>query len=123
MIGTYEFFNTISNVMKDKYEAPLEPQQRQPQQQGYRMPSPVAPVTRSGTSMADQYVSRRPNSSGQTRRVALSSDEYQLARNLQIPLGGGRYLNGDSALERYERAKNYPESPHGDGSPYRLTIL
>ena len=125
MIGTYEFFDSISNIMRDKYAAPedMHPQSRpQQQRESYRMPNTVAPVTRLGTSMADQYVARNPNSHS-NRRVALNSSEYRLARNLQIPVGGGRFISGDAALERYERAKNYPQSPNEGGSPYRLTIL
>lgn len=122
LIGTYEFFDSVANVMRDRYSSEEQKQKPQQQQRGRPMQSPVSPVTRSGTSMADQYLARNPNRVS-NRQVSLSAEEYKLARNLQIPTTGGRYLSGDEALRHYEKAKNYPASPHEGGSPYRLTII
>lgn len=126
-IGTYEFFDSVVNIMRDRYSVSggqdeESPQQMQPQQRPRTTQSSVAPVTRAGTSMADQYLARNQGrTSG--RQVALSQEEYKLARNLQIPAGKGVYVSGDEAIKRYEKAKNYPASPHEGGTPYRLTIL
>lgn len=119
LVGTYAFFDSVANVMRDRYST--SDQIEQPQRQR-TMQNHVSPVTRSGTSMADQYIARNPGR-GNVKQVSLSVDEYKIARNLQIPTGGGRYLSGDDAIRYYEKAKNYPASPHEGGSPYRLTII
>lgn len=120
LVGTYEFMEEVSNEMQRRYG--VARQEPAPQQQHYPQSAPaVAPVTRRGTSMADQYIARSGNGSN-SRKVTLSPEQYAIARNLKIPMGNGQYISGDQAAQKYKDYQNYPASPHG-GSPYRLTIL
>lgn len=117
MIGTPEYFDSLDNLMKDRYGTGNE----RPQQQNTRYSgggSMVAPVSRSGSSMSDQYVSRNPNS---TRGgMALTKDEYAIARNLQIPMSNGRMRSAAEAIELYKEGKRYrSEDPM---HPNRITI-
>ncbi len=124
MIGTSEFRDSISNIMRDKYAINRGQREEAEEEELPYSTAPsrpaVAPVTRPGMSMADQYMARNPGY--QKSAVSLSEEEYNIARNLQIPTGG-RYVTGDKVLERYQQAKKYPKSPHQGGTPYRLTIL
>ena len=130
MIGTPEFRQSITNLMRDEYGlkgssyGPEESYQDQDQdqdqdQQHYHQSNPsVSPVTRKGTSMADQYMARNQNANG--RFTPLTKAEYNIARHL--PIKGSNASEIDLA-RRYEKAKKYPSSPYPGGTPHRLTIL
>lgn len=109
LIGTDAYFNSIDNLMSQIYSVNNHGQgqdQTPRDSQSYN----VAPVSRNGSSMADQYISRNPNN---TRgHMSLSEDEYKIARNLQIKLPNGRYATGDEAVRRYAEAKRF-QDPHG----------
>lgn len=113
IIGTPKYFETIDNVMSEKYAVQnKEPRQRE--SQSYN----VAPVSRNGSSMADQYISKNPNNTRQ--HISLSEDEYKIARNLQIKMPNGQYATGDEAVRRYaESKKHLNENPTGS---YKIRI-
>lgn len=116
MIGTPEYYDALDNLMKDKYSTS---QERPQQNSGYSGGSMVAPVSRSGSSMSDQYVSRNPNS---TRGgMALTREEYAIARNLQIPMPNGRMRSAAEAIELYKEGKRHNKS-NDPLHPNRLTI-
>lgn len=98
VIGTPEYFQIIDNLMSERYsvknEAPI-----QRETQSYN----VAPVSRNGSSMADQYMTKNRNNT--RRHVSLSEDEYKIARNLQIKMPNGQYATGDEAIRLYAEAK------------------
>jgi len=104
MIGTSEYFNSLDNLMADRYRVSAKDSAKPSNQ------STVAPVSRRGSSMADQYVAKNPNSTRGS--MSLTEDEYKIARNLQIKLPNGRYATGDEAVKRYAEAKRYA-SPDG----------
>ena len=128
MIGTPEFFNSVSNIMKSRYGKPgqgqsepeAEDESYEPQQSYNNMSEVVAPVNRRGNNMADQYVQNRGNSNGAKPLSALSKDEYAIARHLPIQKKGEAEMD---LVKRYAKAKTYPKSPLPDDNPYRLTIL
>ncbi len=105
-IGTEDYFKSIDNLMSERYgvkgserdqEQELEP--RQMDRQSYS----VAPVSRNGSSMADQYIRKNPNNT--RNHTSLTEEEYKIARNLQIKLPNGSYATGDEAVRRYAEAK------------------
>lgn len=109
LIGTAEYFDSINNIMNSKYGVGQQHQEQDSYE--YEEPAPtvyknnynVAPVSRNGSSMADQYAAKNPQTTRNS--VALTEDEYKIARNLQIKLPNGRYMTGDAAVERYKQAK------------------
>lgn len=103
MIGTPEYFDSLDNLMAEKY-AIQDPPAKQTSNSQYA----VAPVSRNGSSMADQYISKNPNNTRQS--MSLTEDEYKIARNLQIKLPNGRYATGDEAVRRYAEAKRLSNS-------------
>lgn len=133
MIGTKPYLDMLSKEMRRRYlgegqQAPVQqsaPQSIAPQpttqERPYKMNVPVAPVSRKGTSMADQYLASNPNTA--QKGYSLSPEELQVAKHLQIRSNGGKFTTGEAAVKAYQQAKNYPKSPLPGGSPYRLTIL
>jgi len=135
MIGTKPYLDMLSKEMRRRYlgesEAPQRPQQPEQhqvahpvqaqQERPYKMNAPVSPVTRKGSTMADQYLANNPNAT--QKGYSLSPEELQVAKHLQIRSTGGKYTTGESAVKAYQQAKAYPKSPLQGGSPYRLTIL
>lgn len=134
MIGTKPYLDILSKEMRRRYLGESEPAQRPQQQQHqsapppqlqqerpYKMNAPVAPVTRKGATMADQYLANNPNAT--QKGYSLSQEELQVAKHLQIRSPTGKYTTGESAVKAYQQGKNYPASPLQGGSPYRLTIL
>lgn len=116
-IGTPAYFESIDNLMAEKYSVQnKDTKQREPQ--SYSSPSSynVAPVSRNGSSMADQYMSKNPNNTRQ--HISLSEDEYKIARNLQIKLPNGKFASSDEAIRLYAEGKRV-QSPNGT---HRLTI-
>ena len=103
VIGTPAYFKSIENLMSQRYAVQNEePRQREPQSQSYN----VAPVSRNGSSMADQYMMKNPNNTRQ--HMSLSEDEYKIARNLQIKLPNGKMASSDEAVRLYADAKRNP---------------
>ena len=145
LIGTAEFFESVGNLMHSQYgqskgtgsyepvdnyqdEAPVDNystyenrhQSEYPAQatNTYSSRSTVAPVTRRGVNMADQYIQNQRSSNGPLR--ALTKEEFAIARYLPVRQRG----EGEADLvRRFSQAKNYPKSPLGGGSPHRLTII
>ncbi len=116
IIGTPEYFDSLDKLMREKYDTSNE---RPQQNSGYSGGSMVAPVSRSGSSMSDQYVSRNPNS---TRGgMSLTKEEYAIARNLQIPMPNGRMRSAAEAIELYKEGKRHNKS-NDPLHPNRLTI-
>lgn len=116
LIGTPEYYDSLDTLMRDEHDTSNE---RTPQNSGYSGGSMVAPVSRSGSSLSDQYVSRNPNS---TRRgVSLTKEEYAIARNLQIPMPNGRMHSAAEAIELYKQGKRNV-SGIDPLHPNRLTI-
>lgn len=123
LIGTPEFREKVTNIMSEKYRLGESSQHQQqyadpyaPRQAAYNPASrpTVAPVQRG--AMAQDYMNSRGN---QPMGSALTKEEYELARHL--PRGSTE--SEVDLVKRYQKAKNYPKSPHTGGSPYRLTIL
>ncbi len=122
MIGTPEFRDSITGIMRERYGAG-SPQQQQdegydePAYNPYQASKPiVAPVTRRVPTMADQYVQNRGPRSG----TPLTKDEYMMARYLPIK---SKTESETDLINRYKKAKSYPKSPLPGGTPHRLTIL
>ncbi len=110
IIGTPAYFESIDNLMSQRYSVRNEEStQEEPRQRGSQSYN-VAPVSRNGSSMADQYMTKNPNNTRQ--HTSLSEDEYKIARNLQIKLPNGKYATGDEAIRRYAEAKRMT-NPHG----------
>ena len=110
-IGTPAYFNSIDKLMSERYAVQDdETKSREPQPSKTSQSYNVAPVSRSGSSMADQYMKGNPNNT--RRHIQLSEDEYKIARNLQIKLPNGRYATGDEAVRRYAEAKRN-QNPNG----------
>lgn len=105
MIGTPEYFESLDNLMSERYAIQDAPA-KQPTSNNSQYN--VAPVSRNGSSMADQYISKNPNNTRQS--MSLTEDEYKIARNLQIKLPNGRYATGDEAVRRYAEAKRLSNS-------------
>lgn len=104
-IGTSEYFQSIDNLMAERYSVKeKEPRARESQY------SNVAPVSRNGSSMADQYMQSRPNDT--RRHMPLTEDEYKIARNLQIKLPNGEWASSDECVRRYAEAKRL-KNPDG----------
>lgn len=119
IIGTPAYFNSIDNLMSQKYSVQNnEPRQKSSQSQSYN----VAPVSRNGSSMADQYMTNHPNNT--RRHMSLSEDEYKIARNLQIKLPNGKYATSDEAIRRYAESKRIQNSTRSERmlNPDRITI-
>lgn len=96
IIGTPEYFSALDNIMKERYVVKGNSSSSGRSQA-------VAPVSRNGSSMADQYMSSNPNRSRQS--TPLTEAEYRIARNLKIKLPNGKYLTGEEAVKRYADAK------------------
>jgi len=110
-IGTEDYFKSIDSLMSERYgvkgsDQEQEPEPRQIDRQSYS----VAPVSRNGSSMADQYIRKNPNNT--RNHTSLTEEEYKIARNLQIKLPNGKYATGDEAVRRYAEAKMM-KSTHG----------
>lgn len=110
-IGTEDYFKSIDSLMSERYgvkgsNQEQEPEPRQIDRQSYS----VAPVSRNGSSMADQYIRKNPNNT--RNHTSLTEEEYKIARNLQIKLPNGSYATGDEAVRRYAEAKMM-KSTHG----------
>jgi hypothetical protein len=121
MIGTPHFRQSITNLMNDEYglqQGPHEQEETYHEEQYYQPKPAVAPVTRRGMSMADQYMNRNQNANG--RFSTLSKEEYNIARHLPSTNKSSSQVD---LARRYEKAKRYPASPHPGGTPNRLTIL
>lgn len=133
MIGTKPYLDMLSKEMKRRYlnqqsETPTQamPKQNflpqdQSQERPYKVNTPVAPVTRKGLNMADQYLANNPNTAQKAH--SLTPEELQVAKYLQIKSPTGKFTTGEAAIKAYQQAKNYPKSPLPGGTPYRLTIL
>jgi hypothetical protein len=130
LIGTPYFFQCVTDSMQDRYRlANKAPARKMMERDAYEdeivvpeYESPVnnvAPVTRRGINMADQYVQNRFPSQGQNTVRALTKEEYAIARHLPIRQKGEGEVD---LVRRYAQAKNYPRSPLEGGSPWRLTI-
>lgn len=121
LIGTLPYFESLDRIMKERYGVKgdsSEPPQDSHERSSPAAPYSVAPVSRNGASMADQYIASNPNNTRHS--TSLSEDEYKIARNLQIKLPNGRYVTGNEAVKRYAEAKRkFPRDPH---RPFSLTI-
>lgn len=116
-IGTPEYFSALDNVMKERYSVQSSARkENQMQKSTYN----VAPVSRNGSSMADQYMASHPNNTRQS--TPLTEAEYRIARNLQIKLPNGKYLTGADAVKRYAEAKHNFAKSQDPNRPFSLTI-
>lgn len=115
IIGTPAYFESIDNLMSQRYSVKKDQpsqQYEEPRQRESQYYNNVAPVSRNGSSMADQYMTKNPNNTRQ--HMSLSEDEYKIARNLQIKLPNGKYATGDEAVRRYAEAKRkHNTNPYG----------
>lgn len=102
LIGTPAYFQTLSNVMKDKYYVGDEDDDNSNNTNNNHY-NVVAPVNRKGSSMADQYMSRNQNNTRNSTK--LTPDEYEIARNLQIRLPNGNYASTQEAIKLYAESK------------------
>ena len=126
-VSSDDFRDTVTKEMRKRYgggqqqQAPEEAQEDyyEPQQQQQQR-AVVAPVTRRGMSMADQYVNNKGLRPHQNGGAALSKEEMAIARNLSVK--GGNFSEIAMA-NRYRQGKAYPASPLPGGTPNRLTIL
>jgi hypothetical protein len=116
VIGTPSYFASIDEAMSQRYGIKKQertPVSREPQNSSYS----VAPVSRSGSSMADQYMRRNPNSTRNS--VQLTEEEYKIARNLQIKMPDGTWRSGPEAMRRYMEGKKIPLEKPGS---HKLSI-
>ena len=78
----------------------------------------VAPVSRSGSTMADQYMSQYPNNN--RKRTGLTEVEYNLARNMIIRGKDGSWQTGTpEVIDRFIQGKNLRPL---EGSKYGFKI-
>jgi hypothetical protein len=123
MIGTPDYFNSLDTIMRERYS--IDDNRQQPRSSGGRQPQysggsqHVAPVSRNGGSMADQYMSNNRNRTRQS--VPLTEAEYNIARNLQIKLPNGRMATPEEAIKRYADAKRM-DTPGSGMHPHRIII-
>jgi len=97
MIGTPEYFDSLDNLMAERYSV-----NSPASQQSSRSAHAVAPVSRRGSSMADQYIANNSTRRG----IPLNNDEYEIVRNLQIKGPDGQWIQGgDLALKRFLEIK------------------
>ena len=113
LIGTKEYFDSIEGLMRERYspssgdgqdnsdyeEAPVQQQRRSP---------PDAGVSRRGSTMADQYIAKKPIQG--SKAYSLTEKEYNWARNLKIPngpTGHNQYLSGDKVAQEWAKNKEY----------------
>jgi hypothetical protein len=111
IIGTPQYYQTLDNLMNERYAVSQPNRQSESYQTSENYPPreerqmnsgrhTVAPVTRRGSSMSDQYVNRNPNSTRQS--IPLTQEEYTFARNLKIKMPDGSYRSGSpEALNRF----------------------
>lgn len=122
VIGTPEYFQSLDNLMRERYaidENRQQPRSSGGQQQYSGGNQHVAPVSRNGGSMADQYMSNNRNRTRQS--VPLTQAEYNIARNLQIKLPNGRMATPEEAIKRYADAKR-TDTPGSGMHPHRIII-
>lgn len=126
LIGTYDFYDQISQEMAKRYgvNSMQQSNQQQPEEyEQYEQPQPsrptVAPVSRrtAVNSMAHGHAAQR--GPAQHLGAALNKDQYNIARHLDLRPG----QTEADLVKRYRQAMNYPKSPLDGGTPYRLTIL
>lgn len=123
LIGTSEFFQSVTNLMQSNYGIGSKESNRS----SYEQPMPlsnninnVAPVSRKGINMADQYLQNRNSYDNSGPLRSLTKEEFAIARHLPIRQKG----EGEADLvKRFAKAKNYPKSSLDGGSPHRLTII
>lgn len=120
LIGTAEYFNSLDNIMKDRwgYQASTKNREDEDDQEDLYSntssptyyQSPVSPVTRNGSFMSEQYVQQHAQKSNHPQ-IALSPQELALARNLHIKTQNG-YANPSQALQTFQYYKNlYKNKP------------
>ena len=100
LIGTSSYFSALDDIMKDKYGANSSSKSKG---ENESFSNPVSPVSRSGSSLADQYVSQ--NQGHSRNRISLSDDEMKIARSLKIKLPNGRYMSEAEAINEYAKNK------------------
>lgn len=134
LIGTKEFYDAIDNALQEEYglsdyesnNKPVQPSHQERPYYSQPQSYPVEPVSRGNLTMAEQYNRQYQNNPRSTavKPSSLTQDEYNVARNLQIPNGPGSVIqNVNDRLKIYNKMKNYPKSPYEGGSEHRLTIL
>lgn len=116
LIETEDFYNALSNQMNQRW-APNSSQQKQPQktQQQSSRGVPVAPVSRTGASMAEQYASQHPGS--RANISILTADERAAAFNTSYKIAPGHTTSGDESvryaaeqkLKRMQSTQSNPE--------------
>lgn len=117
MIGTPAYYSSLDNLMAERYSV-RKPQNQEDslRQNSYNNSSMVAPVSRSGSSLADRYMANNPNNN--RRSTQLTDEEYKIARNLQIKMPNGRWANSDEAIKRYAESK----ALYGNSNSTKLII-
>lgn len=118
MIGTQQYYEAISNALGDNYSLGSKrrgeedeedeyedhsPQQMQEMRSYSPQSSSVAPVMRSGGSMADQYSARNPSKSREYINLRNDSqiNEIDFARNCS----GAFLMPGEDPVSIYKQAK------------------
>lgn len=99
LIGSPEYFDSLSYAMQQRYGVPPakeEPRQQQAPAAPPRYAGGVTPVSKPGSSMAEQYVSQNPHLRDYTS--VLSKAEIEMYRNTIIPISPGKTLSGDAAV-------------------------
>ena len=123
LIGTPEYFDSLSFAMEQKYGLKNTTQPSAPRQQAYMSKPPVGvtPVGRAGASMAEQYVEQNPHLKDYS--AVLSQQEIDLYRNTAIRLAPGKVLTGDAAVRFHAERKmtHKPNFVH-DGRRAQLII-
>jgi hypothetical protein len=126
MIGTAEFRDSITNIMRSHYGIGDNTQMSESPQQAQQhydygnysaqrdIVAPVTQITQRGGNMANNYIQNR-----NTPLRPLTKEEYAIARHL--PRKGNE--SEADVVRAYAEAKNYPKSPLPGGSPYRLTFF
>jgi hypothetical protein len=129
LIGTPEFFQSVSNIMNDNYglgqnrqnvqsrDRDFEEEREPMEEMNYSNVNSVAPVSKRGIGMSD--LQNRNFQNGRNIVGPLSKEEYSIARHLPQRGMGESEID---LIKRYEKAKKYPRSNEPGGSPHRLTI-
>lgn len=123
IIGSPEYFRTLSNEMDRRYGAESnsnnneydeyyeEPPQHEHEQSSVdNRTYAVAPVTKRGSSMADRYINNRvPNQRGQVGqgRITLTRDEWETGAKIAPMLSKihGRRVSEEEAVAEYHKHK------------------
>jgi hypothetical protein len=93
-----EYFNIARKAMAQKYAIGEGAPQQEAPRESYSRPGAVAPVSRGGSNMADQYLAAGGDA-GRKYGASVDPRLVKAWRNTTIPVSPTRQLKGDDALQ------------------------